>query len=413
MKPLAADLRDAFQGLEANRWKLQISRILAHLFEFYFLVVVVSLFIGFLVMFSSNTDFGAFLTFMNIFMVSVLSIVVLGIVRKQVFQFLARRKSILSDSVFSMWMITLLISAAGLAGGYYLGTHFLGAEMSLSFMIRWGAALGSIFVFLGPYYLLKRVESNMVQQYKSILFSYALPKIKQDSRFVETGFIGKQVFTDSKLYPLTDITPYANSANSGEIYSYKGNDLILCSDAQLQCCHLEVLKREEVRSSGKLEVKITQLFNGYFIAMETNKHASGETFIVPDTSTALFGEVIGESLNRLGNRPGTQIAFMEDPGFESRFSVYTTDEQEARYILSPKRIERISTFAQQFIQPISISFIGKQICVGIQHDSDLFSPPLFGPIFQEDAVDNQLNMLTAILTLPEKFDVKRDVWKQM
>ena len=411
MKPFAADLRDAYQGMEAQRWKLHISRFLTHLFEFYFLVVVVSLFIGFLVMFSANADFGAFLKVMNVFMITVLSIVVIGIVRKQVSQFLTKRKSIISDSPFSIWMITLLISALGLYAGYVLGTRFLGAEMSLHFMLRWGAALGSVFVFLGPYYLLKRVETRMVQQYKSILFQYALPKIKNDARYTESGFIGKQVFLDSKLYPLTSGTTQTSSTDSGEIFSYKGTDLILCPDAQFQCCYLDVIKRETVRSSGKTETKIAPLFNGYFIVMDTDKRINGETYLVPDISTALFGEVIGESFNRLGNRPGTQIAFMEDPGFEARFTVYTTDEQEARYLLSPKRVERIRMFAEQFIQPISIAFIENHIFIGIQQDADLFSPPPFGPIYEEKTVETQLSLLSAILTLPDQFDIKRDNWK--
>lgn len=411
MKPIAADLRDEFQGMEASRWKLHLSRLLTHLFEFYFLIVVVSLFIGFLVMFSANTDFGGFLKIMNVFMVTVLSIVVIGIVRKQVFQFLAKRKSLLADSSFSIWVITLLISALGLYVGYVIGTEFLGVEMSLHFMMRWGAALGSVFVFLGPYYLLKRVETRIVQQYKSILFQYALPKIKQDARYTESGFIGRQVFLDSKLYPVISGASQNASAASGEIFSYKGTDLILCPDAQFQCCHLDVMKRETVSSSGKTETKISPLFNGYFIVMDTDKRIAGETYLVPDISTPLFGEVIGESFNRLGNRPGTQIAFMEDPGFEARFTVYTTDEQEARYVLSPKRVERIRTFAEQFIQPISIAFIENHIFIGIQQEADLFSPPAFGPIYDEKTIENQLSRLSAILTLPDQFDIKRDNWK--
>lgn len=376
---------------------------------FYFITVVVSLFIGFLVMFSANADFGVMLKVMNVFMVSVLSIVVIGIIRKQVFLFLVKRRSLLTDSIFSIWVITLILSALALAGGYVLGTQFLGGDMSVSFMLRWCAALGSIFLLLGPYYLIKRVEDAHIAAYKSILFTYALPKIQQDARYNSSGIIGRQSFTDSKLYQAAALA--GGASHSAEIVAYKGSDLILRPDAQFQFCHLEVMQRETQQSAGKTEVKISQLFNGYFIVMDFNKPFTGETFIVPDDARALFGEVTGESLNRLGKRPGTQLAFMEDPEFEESFTVYTSDEQEARYILSPKLIERIRLFNEHFFQPVSISFVGHHVYIGIQHDNDLFSPPLFGPIYNERAIEEQLDMLEAILTLPEQFDIKRDIWK--
>ncbi|HNI55239.1 MAG TPA: DUF3137 domain-containing protein [Chitinophagales bacterium] len=392
-------LETALSPLDSKKWQHTMSRVLRMILEFFFVALIVSMFIGFLSM-MSNGEMGDDMFFRVIrgFMLFVLAMVLFGIIRKTARDRFLSMQSAIAHQPWTLNLITIVFTVCAFAIGYFAGTAFLGGTFSPTFMIKWAGAIGSIFFLLGPYLLLKRIEDNFTQQYKSILFANFLPGIAPQARYVMSEHIGTQTFTESKLFPYQEIS------------SLKGSDLITRSQEQFQCSFLDVMQVERTQSNGKSETKYSTLFKGYLLSAAFNKSFTGETFVAPDASRELLGEVYGESLNELFHRPGTSIARMEDPDFEKAFSVYTTDQQEARYILSTKLIHRIMELKAYFVDDVYLSFVGNRVFVAVKSEKDIFSPPTIGNTYNKTLAEKQYAMLNALVTVPELFDLDRRIW---
>ena len=348
----------------------------------------------------TNNDLESFSFFEVIkwFMYLVLCIVVVGIVNKQVKNRLGEKNVAMAKNNLLVNGLTLLIAAVVLFSAYLIGTKYLGTEFGVGFMLKWAGGIFSIFLLIIPYNLLKRVERNYNNAYKSILINECISLIAKDIVYSENEFIGKEDFIKSKLFTFQNI------------YDYKGSDHFTRVEHNFHGSKLTVMEEEVKQSNGKTEVKITEIFNGFLFIADFNKQFKGETYIFPDVSRSLLGEVYGESVNEHFHRPQLQLVKLEDPDFEKMFSVYSTDPVEARYILSTKLVEKITELKNIFYQDISISFIANKLYVAVNSENELFAPHLFTSADNEQFLENQFNYLHALLTIPEKLDLQTKVW---
>ena len=94
----------------------------------------------------------------------------------------------------------------------------------------------------------------------------------------------------------------------------------------------------------------------------------------------MFGAVglggLGQSLQSLDTSRGA-IVKLEDPEFEREFVVYSSDQVEARYILSSALMQRIVEFRRRCNRRVHLSFVGDHVYLAVESGKDLFEPPLF------------------------------------
>ena len=119
---------------------------------------------------------------------------------------------------------------------------------------------------------------------------------------------------------------------SGIIPSYNTNgdsneDLVRGS---YQGVSLELFESSLVRGSGKNR---TTVFRGLFISLGMNKHFGGHTIVKRDRGK--LGNFFADKSTKLEN------VKLEDPRFEEQFEVYSSDQVEARYLLTPAFMERL------------------------------------------------------------------------
>lgn len=72
----------------------------------------------------------------------------------------------------------------------------------------------------------------------------------------------------------------------------------------------------------------------------------------------------------------------ENEDFNSRFNVYTSDEHNAYYILTPQRIEKIMEFEKTINEQISISFYDDKMFVAVKRWS-MFDPTTDKPVLEQ------------------------------
>lgn len=136
-------------------------------------------------------------------------------------------------------------------------------------------------------------------------------------------------------------------------------------------------KTTSTDSKGRRKTQWHTIFRGLFFIADFNKHFQGQTFVLPDVAESTLGG-LGRMLqgwgSKMDGRPG-ELVRLEDPEFERLFVVSSTDQVEARYILSTSLMRRLVEFRQELGQPVALSFVNSQITIAISTSKNHFEPP--------------------------------------
>jgi len=153
------------------------------------------------------------------------------------------------------------------------------------------------------------------------------------------------------------------------------------------------------------------IFQGLFIVADFNKHFSGETVVLPDTAQSSFGDVIGHWMQS-NNMARDELVKMDDPEFEKEFVVYSTDQIEARYILSHSLMNRLLAFKRKSGHPLYISFIGSHIYMAISYDKDLFEPSIFQSLLDYKVAMEYVKTLHLAISIVEELKLNQKLWSK-
>ncbi|WP_025898213.1 DUF3137 domain-containing protein [Sneathiella glossodoripedis] len=143
-----------------------------------------------------------------------------------------------------------------------------------------------------------------------------------------------------------------------------------------------LLKRRTQDSKGR--TKYTTVFDGIFISLSFQKPFRGRTLVQKDK-----GRVGNWFKNTFGS---LERVALEDPHFEKIFEVYSDDQIEARYLLTPSFMERLKALSENFGgRDLECCFYREQLVIKLSMREDLFEP---GSIFMpEDFMDDARRIL--------------------
>ena len=153
----------------------------------------------------------------------------------------------------------------------------------------------------------------------------------------------------------------------------------------------EIIETMLWRNKRKKLSKI--MFTGCIVKLALNKKFKGNTIIYPD------------SLSHKSPFENLKYTALEDVNFEKKFDVFTDDEVEARYLITPAFIERLNTMKTAFsAQKIYCSFYDKDLFIGFYTETDLFSiGSLFQPINNEKQFLVLFEEILSIIKLIDHF----------
>ncbi len=146
------------------------------------------------------------------------------------------------------------------------------------------------------------------------------------------------------------------------------------------------------------------VFKGLFFVAEFNKHLNHNTFVVPEKAhTNLLG---GETkqLEDYG-----KLVKLENPLFEKHFSVYSSDQQEARYILTPKMMETIVNIYQTYQLEVSFSFVNDKVYCAIPMHRNMFEPTIKEGVKYRD-IEEMYMLLGLIETIINEMNLNTRIW---
>ncbi len=258
----------------------------------------------------------------------------------------------------------------------------------LDFIFFAYAALGA--------FIYKFMVHDYTHDFKMSIIKPLIHAIDDSLLYSSTTHISEYLFNRSDLFSKPD-------RMNGNDY-VKGN----IDGINIQFSDIHAEKRHR---NNKGRDSWSTIFQGLFIVADFNKHFQGETVVLPDTAQSTFGNLIGNWLQSK-NMAREELVKMDDPEFEKEFVVYSTDQVEARYILSHSLMKKLLLFRQRSAHPISISFIGSHIHMAINYDKDLFEPSIFRSLLDYKVAMDYVKNLHLAISVVQELKLNKKLWSK-
>jgi uncharacterized protein DUF3137 len=240
-----------------------------------------------------------------------------------------------------------------------------------------------------------------VRAFKARVIRRLVAFIAPGLNYARVGHIPESVFCDGRLF-------------SGEAGHCSGTDCVSgkIGDTAIQFSVMHVLKKGKAPRGDAYDERAA-VFWGLYVVADFNKEFRAVTVAVPDNAERLFGR-FGRFIQRLDIRRPGRLIKLEDPEFEKQFAVYAEDEVEARYILSPALMERITALARKADRPVYLSFAHSSLHVAIptKWQEKALEPRLATSVASFDALYGHFSLLQLALGIVEDLDLNTRIWSK-
>lgn len=162
-------------------------------------------------------------------------------------------------------------------------------------------------------------------------------------------------------------------------------------------CELEMLKR--LPGSKNHEI----LFQGFYFKADFNKSFSDRTVILPKSLKNITAKF-------LANPEGTEKIDLDDPEFNEKFLVYSSSQQEARYLLSPSTMKRIVQFSERLNSAFGLSFVNDMLHIAIPSSRDIFEPRIMKTIVDYSFIEEMYLDIMFFVDIVQELDLNTRIW---
>jgi len=228
--------------------------------------------------------------------------------------------------------------------------------------------------------------------FKKYVIEELIKFISADVQYEQKGYVSRHQFVASALFTTND-------------EEYRGDDRFFgtLDKTSFEASELHVAYYVRTKN-GRRRVPI---FDGMFFVADFNKNLHGSTKVEPDVAESILG-IFGTSLQKM--TAGDRFVKMEDPTFEKFFKVTSTDQIEARYILTPAMMQRIVEFKEKAKADVRLSFLGQKVYIAVSHSGALFEPNVFSSLLDFAPIRGYYADIALALGIIEDLDLNTRIW---
>ena len=240
------------------------------------------------------------------------------------------------------------------------------------------------------------VSKKYRQNFKNKIVQKITAFVDESLVYSPEGYVSREEFTNSGIFQ-----KYCNRYNGEDHFKGKlGKTAIEFSEV--------VGKNVTTTGTGsKRKEHQSIVFKGIFFIADFNKDFEGHTIVLPDTAERILGK-FGQSLQSMSTRG--ELIKLEDPEFEKEFCVYSDDQVEARYILSPSLMKRIIDFKRKWKTKVYLSFRNSKVYIAIKMNKNLFETRLFKSIVDYNFMEENIRFLVLLTGIVEDLNLNTRIW---
>jgi len=252
--------------------------------------------------------------------------------------------------------------------------------------------LVGVFAFIAFAAVSKKYRSD----FKSKIVQKITAFVDENLEYSPQGFVSKNEFNNSGIFQ-----KYCNSFD-GEDH-FKGK----LEKTEIEFSEIVGRRVTTTGTGSKRKQHYKIVFKGIFIVADFNKNFSGHTVVLPDTAERMLGK-FGQNLQSMSSRG--ELVKLEDPEFEKEFCVYSDNQVEARYILSPSLMQRITEFKRKWNTKVYLSFRNSKVYIAIKMKKNLFETRLFKSIVDYNFIEENIRFLILLTGIVEDLNLNTRIW---
>jgi hypothetical protein len=283
-------------------------------------------------------------------------------------------------------------------------------------MPLWPAFFVLIFIEVAIVSFINFFHSNYLSIFKGEVLGKIVSLVNKEYTFDHEKSISLETFNQSKIFPARAAYSIGDDYIEGKI----GSTVFAFSELRAW------QHTREIQKPGLLSILVRYvlalrrlqfyspyrknrdlIFKGLFFYADFNKHLSESTFVFPDIAEKLMGKS-GQMLQRSGFHG--KLVKLENPEFEKHFVVYSSSQQEARYVLTPLMMEAILNIRAKYRKKIHLSFTGDNVYLAFRFGRGLFEPRLFSSGVRFSDMVQMFDMIKLIETIINEMNLNTRIW---
>lgn len=309
-------------------------------------------------------------------------------------QQLLRRFALLAGIVAAVLLLAVsFVNLPGVWSGARLGWHqplAIGLAVALAALLSWGPA------------------SEFRSEFKQQVVSRLLRSVSPELSYSQYGGMTCAEFNATGLF--------SQHANRFESEDYITGTI---GSTALVACEVEASHKT---TNSKGESKEDDIFTGLLFKLDFNKNFSGYTLVAPDNAQAFLGG-FGQILQGLDFFQRGSLVKLEDPEFERLFCVYSTDQVEARYLLSPSFMQRLVALQKKADGDIRLCFHHNHLFLALEQSGfglpfplgsglSRFEPRWFRSLLDPAHVEELERDLSFVAAIVDELNLNTRIWSK-
>ncbi len=205
--------------------------------------------------------------------------------------------------------------------------------------------------------------------------------------------------------------------NNSKIFSKKaercqGDDFVYgkIENTDFKFSELNAQYKTVSTEDGKKKTEWHSIFRGLFFHADFNKHIQGATYVLPDNAEKLLGK-FGQKFQEMSGPD--KLVKLENPEFEKLFAVYSSNQVEARYILTPVMMESMVEISKKYGRKMYFSFIGERVYCAIKYSKALFEPRIRKSGVNYEDVEEMYHLFGLIGTIIHEMNLNTRIWTKL
>jgi len=297
-----------------------------------------------------------------------------------------RRSLKRSQQTFYLWIVPIFAGLACLA--------FASLPLAIA-----GVVLGLAVSITVHYYVVSKPKRAYVNRYKRTVLKRLVQLVDPGLNYVPESGIAEREFVASELF-----TTRPDRFHSEDlVFGHHGKTGIRLSEV------VAWNRETSTDSKGRSETRYVEYFRGLMLIADFHKHFGDRTFVFPDTAESLFGG-FGRAMQKLGGRRGTRLVQMDNIDFEKAFAIYTSDQVEARYILTPSMMERLLSMRQRFGGNVRVAFKDSHVWIAVPHKHQYLEPSHHVSATDTTQIQRMLEEVIPFLQIVDELDLNTRIW---
>ena len=277
----------------------------------------------------------------------------------------------------------------GIRTGLILASIFFILGCIFSLTTQSGPAGFAVSLAIAIIVLLYSVNSKsgeLSAYYKKEIIAVLIKQLCEEASYSPESGISESTFMNCGLFSTTPDRYHCEDLITGKI----GKTTFTCSEIVAE------EKRVTTDSKGRRQEHWIDIFRGFLFMADCQKDFSGHTVVFRNSWLKLWS--------------GKQRVKLENPDFEKDFDTYSTDQVEARYILTPNMMEKILELDRKFPGKITVSFYNSQVIIAIPDSKDHFETSIWQSQLRNDNIKQEFITLSTLFGIVSDLNLNIRIW---